>query len=432
MLFTLRGHQSELTALSFLPDHGGAPMLVSGDASGWLFLWDLKFRRPICSWQAHPPPQPTSGGILHLQSFVAEFELTPHFGSGTKTELRSIFLASQGRDNIVHIWSLDSILHHSAKHLSPMQLQSALPGPAPIFSFPSNSLNFCRFALTHTPRTASTSTDIVFALPNLVDSARIDIYNYTTHAYGVRSIGCETSNRTNQGPTSLKTGIVMCMRFYHRSLGIVTVPCATADQQIPPTQTLLLAAGYESGHVIIWNTSDGTQLGKMQLHSEPIMSIDIVGSEYAYQKDAHASLPIAGSWGVSVAADNQLTLFSTNFDINGMVAEHHKTELPSTGTTDVRIQADGRAIATAGWDGALRLFRPSKRLKCVSVVQVFKDTIRCMEYCPLSISTLLSQLLLQPCSGASPLLSIPNKGSTEEVPRAVIAVGSKDGRICLL
>ncbi|KAJ8325455.1 Astra associated protein 1 Asa1 [Batrachochytrium dendrobatidis] len=416
MMFTLRGHQNELTALSFPPydkDSLTNPLLASGDSAGWLYLWDLVYRRPIRAWQAHPPIHSTSGGILHLQSFTTH--LTTHLTDDCH-EL-SICIASQGRDNTVHIWSLNDIICSTAGKALDPQLVSFGPSPTPIYSFPTNSLNFCRFAMAYKQMDAF--NHVLFAIPNLTDSNRIDIFDYTTRSYMIRSIGLESN-------THVKTGIVMCMQFFNQP------ESSTISTETRSDCLFLLAAGYESGHIIIWNVINGTRLGIMQFHIEPVMSLDIVGRHQLSNLTIPVAPSKAGTWGVSVAADNQLVLFSTEFDHNGSVLEYHRTELPSTGTSDVRIVFDGSEIITAGWDGALRRFKPSKKLKCTNVVQAFKESIKCMECCPCFITELLVQNSLTSNSTQSKLLLQPKQDTlSNKLDRHMIAIGSKDGRICL-
>ncbi len=48
--YVLRGHTAAIHALEFL--HGNT-RLLSGDADGWVVLWDMPTRRPAAVWRAH-------------------------------------------------------------------------------------------------------------------------------------------------------------------------------------------------------------------------------------------------------------------------------------------------------------------------------------------------------------------------------------------
>jgi len=48
--YVLRGHAAQIHAVHFLRDN---LRLVSGDADGWVVLWDVPIRRPVAVWRAH-------------------------------------------------------------------------------------------------------------------------------------------------------------------------------------------------------------------------------------------------------------------------------------------------------------------------------------------------------------------------------------------
>jgi WD40 repeat protein len=48
--YVLRGHSAQVHSLHFLRDN---LRLLSGDADGWVILWNIPIRRPVAVWQAH-------------------------------------------------------------------------------------------------------------------------------------------------------------------------------------------------------------------------------------------------------------------------------------------------------------------------------------------------------------------------------------------
>jgi WD40 repeat protein len=106
----------------------------------------------------------------------------------------------------------------------------------PIKTVPCNALNFCKFdAFYHQSQTK-------IALPNLINSNLVDIYNLDTDSYMSEAIGLNQSN---------STGICMNLSFYEQNT------------------TLLLAIGYEDGSISIWNTNTNSFIYRSQLFQQP-------------------------------------------------------------------------------------------------------------------------------------------------------------------
>ena len=49
-VYVLRGHASAIHALCF---YSGNSRLLSGDADGWVVVWDTSTKRPVAAWKAH-------------------------------------------------------------------------------------------------------------------------------------------------------------------------------------------------------------------------------------------------------------------------------------------------------------------------------------------------------------------------------------------
>jgi WD40 repeat protein len=76
----LRFHTAPVTALTMMEDG-----LVSGDEKGTIVQWNMRLRRPLCTWQAH------DASILELKAFNG-------------------CLISQGRDDLLKIWNEGELL----------------------------------------------------------------------------------------------------------------------------------------------------------------------------------------------------------------------------------------------------------------------------------------------------------------------------------
>lgn len=59
-IYILRGHASPIHALHIYSQN---LRLVSGDANGWIVVWDLVTKRPVTTWKAH------EGAILEARGF---------------------------------------------------------------------------------------------------------------------------------------------------------------------------------------------------------------------------------------------------------------------------------------------------------------------------------------------------------------------------
>lgn len=59
-VYILRGHGSPIHALDIFSQN---LRLVSGDANGWIVIWDLVSKRPVTVWKAH------EGAVLEVKGF---------------------------------------------------------------------------------------------------------------------------------------------------------------------------------------------------------------------------------------------------------------------------------------------------------------------------------------------------------------------------
>lgn len=48
--YILRGHTAQIHAVHFLR---GNLRLLTGDADGWVVLWNVPIKRPVAVWRAH-------------------------------------------------------------------------------------------------------------------------------------------------------------------------------------------------------------------------------------------------------------------------------------------------------------------------------------------------------------------------------------------
>ena len=97
----LRGHQGDVTCLEFACEGASGrrkDLLLAGDSGGWVKVWDCcGSRRPVASVHGHP----VAGGVLAARSGLAFGECRDRAGEG-----RGADLYTQGRDGAVLLWDV--------------------------------------------------------------------------------------------------------------------------------------------------------------------------------------------------------------------------------------------------------------------------------------------------------------------------------------
>jgi WD40 repeat protein len=66
-IYILRGHGAPIHALHIYNQN---LRLVSGDANGWIVIWDLVTKRPVTVWKAH------AGAVLEVKGFNLDSGIT--------------------------------------------------------------------------------------------------------------------------------------------------------------------------------------------------------------------------------------------------------------------------------------------------------------------------------------------------------------------
>lgn len=61
--YILRGHAAPVHALHLFANN---LRLISGDAEGWIVIWDMVSKRPVASWKAH------EGAVLEAKGYKTE------------------------------------------------------------------------------------------------------------------------------------------------------------------------------------------------------------------------------------------------------------------------------------------------------------------------------------------------------------------------
>ncbi|KAL4904988.1 hypothetical protein BDW74DRAFT_185440 [Aspergillus multicolor] len=421
--YILRGHAAPIHALQIFNQN---LRLISGDAEGWIVVWDLIFKRPVAVWKAH------EGAVLEVKGLS--------LGGGRLTEIYT-----HGRDHKLRVYRfkvqdeeiLQKTLPVDAKDQT-SQSQTQIQ-PWLIHSLPVNALNFCAFSMLSLPSRASAlqenneelidipPSSALIAVPNALDSGAIDLF----HLPGERRI-C-----TIPTDPAVKTGMVMAVQL--------TRSASSRD--------LYVAAAFEDGHVMVSacrgvfrDTGLSVDTGKSwkwerlylaRPHSQPVLSIDLVPSgEYFLSSSADAVLakhPIAQA-GDPNARETPLKSLNTKH----------------AGQQGLKVRSDGKVFATAGWDSRVRVYS-CKSMKELAVLKWHKEGCYAVAFADVSsapsaatvlpsTTQQLPEMEKEEATGNTAVIRGSNDFSLTEIQRQRslkvqnthwLAAGSKDGKISL-
>ncbi|KAF2861751.1 WD40 repeat-like protein [Piedraia hortae CBS 480.64] len=296
-VYIFRGHTFAIHAIHFLPSN---LHVLTGDATGTVIIWNLTTKRASAVWQAH------TNSILGIGHW-----------DGHK-------IITHGRDGRLNIWLLDEVAL-SPKELIPLPLDTHLtqsqptqtPSPQLTHSIPCHTLNFCSFASVILP-----GETLLLALPGLIDNEIV----LTT---------LPSSARHSKALSPGKRGMPMSLSL-SLSLSLFT------------TETLLLLAGYEDGSTVLFTsplTSPNWRvLSTHASHTQPVLSV-VLGREAGFSSAADAviaryALPKEGALPLDGSPEGKSRIVNTGH----------------AGQQGLVIRDDGRILATAGWDGKLRVY----------------------------------------------------------------------------
>ncbi|KAM7203843.1 WD40-repeat-containing domain protein [Naviculisporaceae sp. PSN 640] len=353
----LRGHKAQIHAATFIRHN---ERLVTGDADGFVVVWDLTIMRPRAVWRPH------TSAILGIQGWGSDKIIT------------------HGRDNKLIVWKLgvdDEARMSAALPLDPST--ASRPDPWILHVLDVNTMNFCSFSsCPFLQAPDDPDCEILVAVPNTLASEAIDIYHLPSQ---VRRYTVKLGD---------KNGMVMALSI------------SSTDSNI----TLL--AGYENGIAIAaeFRPETGEWKPKYQskAHNQPILSLDISpekdffitsGADAIIAKhpipiqerppERPSTTPNTPRAAQSSSSKNTnenppLSLLSA-----ALQKETQSTNTPQVRTTSstqvqtepvkvlntkhagqqgLRIRSDGRVFATAGWDNKIRVYS-TKTLKEVAVLK---------------------------------------------------------------
>ncbi|KAI0844390.1 WD40 repeat-like protein [Daldinia vernicosa] len=330
----LRGHRTQVHVTTFVRSN---QRLASGDADGYVVLWDLTIMRPRAVWRAH------TNAILGISDWGDDKIIT------------------HGRDNRLAVWKLglqDEITMSTALPLD--ESVPERPQPWILHILHVNTMNFCSFASC--PIAPNPTHDELFiAVPNTLETEAVDIFQLPSQ---------NRLHTINLGGKTEKKGMVMCLcLFWHQGY-------------------LTLLVAYESGLAVVARLGRGETwdiLYRAQVHSQPVLSLDLdplkgyfltSGADAIIAKHPvpTATFPIRESQHPEKTADKNAETSSSSL-LSAALSSEPKPEIPPrqeklaiemkplktintkhSGQQSLRIRSDGRIFATAGWDSKVRVY----------------------------------------------------------------------------
>ncbi|KAF2972806.1 hypothetical protein GQX73_g703 [Xylaria multiplex] len=364
----LRGHRTQIHATTFIRQN---QRLASGDADGFVVLWDLTIMRPRAVWRAH------TGAILGISGWGDDKLITIE----KKLILIHLFGTSrEGRDNRLIVWRITPADEDELSTDPPLD-ESAPERPQPwiLYILEINTMNFCSFAqCSPQPDTNPLICDeLLISVPNTLITEAVDIFHLPSQ---------NRLSTVHLGSKTEKKGMVMALSLFWRN------------------ESLFLLAGYENGlavaarrrHSGAWDI-----LYKYQAHSQPILSLDSgPNKDYFLTSGADAiiakhPIPHANSTTSRVPKTTEIPEMErnnkgseglrqqqNNASVSLLSASLTTTPIPNTetpsrglpkvtvvetlpfkiidtkhsGQQGLHIRSDGRIFATAGWDSKLRVY----------------------------------------------------------------------------
>ncbi|RIA89486.1 WD40-repeat-containing domain protein [Glomus cerebriforme] len=321
-IYIFRGHEDQINNLEFYQDN---TKLISGDAEGNIFVWDMKIKRPTLKFKAH------NEGILRCLFLKDK-------------------LISHSRDNLLKVWKIYEnslsdpkkeekiveITNDDEENYEQKDSDELLPKLEKSLSV--NSLNFCKFDYCF----KENDQDILIAVPSSKKSA-IDIWDLSNQQI-ITSIGLDENQ---------KIGYCMAIKFF----------------QHPTTKSkFLLLVAYENGGVILWTLISNNDINNELFSSKQLWSV-IEHKETALALDISMDRQFA----ISTAGDNKIVKynFDENFEKEPLI---NSITLKYSGIADVKIRSDSKIFATAGWDSKIRVFS-SKTMKPLAILSYHKESV---------------------------------------------------------
>ncbi|KAH7173537.1 WD40-repeat-containing domain protein [Fusarium flagelliforme] len=344
----LRGHKSQIHAAAFIRSN---ERLITGDADGFVVLWDLTIMRPRAVWRAHEK------ALLGVRGWGDDKVIT------------------HGRDMKLIVWKLgEADEDHLSTALPVEDVPTPRAQPWVLHLLEVNTLNFCAFAIcSSVPGPVDTASEVLIAVPNTLNSDAVDIYHLPSQ------------HRIHTIKAGDKTGMAMCLALLHHN------------------DVLTLIAAFENGYATVQRLeADGqwTTTYNSQAHSQPVLSLSVCNDFFITSSadSIVAKHPIPtqlffpledtelpkstervveiidedpkGKSLLSAGLRSSSAQTSTGAPKKGVAWKDPLKAINTkhSGQQSLDIRSDGRIFATAGWDSKVRVYS-TKTMKELAVLK---------------------------------------------------------------
>ncbi|CAG7560435.1 unnamed protein product [Fusarium equiseti] len=344
----LRGHKSQIHAAAFIRSN---ERLITGDADGFVVLWDLTIMRPRAVWRAHEK------ALLGVRGWGDDKIIT------------------HGRDMKLIVWKLgEADEDHLSTALPVEDVPTPRAQPWVLHLLEVNTLNFCAFAIcSSVSGSVDTASEVLIAVPNTLNSDAIDIYHLPSQ------------HRIHTIKAGDKTGMAMCLALLHHN------------------DALTLIAAFENGYATVQHLgADGQWVTtyNSQAHSQPVLSLSVC-NDFFITSSADSiiakhplptqlffpledtELPKSTERVVEIVDDDPKGKSLLSAGLKSPSAQN-STSAPKKGVAwkdplkaintkhsgqqSLDIRSDGRIFATAGWDSKVRVYS-TKTMKELAVLK---------------------------------------------------------------
>jgi WD40 repeat protein len=337
--------------------------------------------------------------VLGVGSWGGEEEniITYVVGSAACGRSTGLTLLRHGRDNKLLVWQLREADEKTFSRELPIDdASTARKQPWLLHSLDVNALNFCSFAMCHTPSSSPSEGDVSPSEHAAQPSILVAVPGVQDGLISITSLPAATRFATIPPPKDTSTGMLMAVSLHY------------------PKNTIspLVAAGYEGGHVALWRynakSSKWETIYLHKSHSQPVLSLETapgMGCFFSSSADAIVARHPLGEIGVETKI---------------MQTKH-------AGQQSLSVRGDGKIFATAGWDGRVRVYA-TKGMKELAVLKWHKEGC----YATAFADVLETQNEVDddgPVTGRE--LTVTQQRAHKTQSTHWLAAGSKDGKVSL-
>lgn len=215
----------------------------------------------------------------------------------------------------------------------------------------------------------------------------------------VTSLPSEERIATIPSPKDTNTGMIMAIDVMYAS------------------NQLTVVAGYESGHAVVWQQSLSSKPWQVKYmnksHTQPVLSLDTAPDQ---------------SYFFTSSADAIITRHPL-LEYNASEAKAVQTK--HAGQQSLSVRSDGRVLATAGWDGRIRVYSP-KTMKELAVLKWHKEGCYALTFAEVTESAETHKSNgLGSADVTKRELTVSQQRTAKAISTHWLAAGSKDGKISL-